>query len=625
MKIIGQNIPPELQQMYKRLIKTNQPDESGTARAQTSVNVAKKSIIKYKHKNSLESIAKAAYDQALKIGAVRQNRQFVSEELERLKNGIFSPDYWQPCELISTAYLESQPTSTEDLDPPPYAFRDPLKRPSIPTYPAGTPSQAPTSTTGQITGEIWRDGLWVWKKTVLSVFNPEDENYQLPIILHSVGQIEVQTEQHPSRPMFSIVFKAWLSDKDNSISDTTEPPTPPNTSVYYRFQPPPSADLPYSATEDINTIQMLNTERSTITQGDIQKVTLLTAPRPMMGHDYNNNSTVSTMYTAEQTVYQLKTSTLSKGYNPINTPADLINTAVRGMSGDGKTITGWATNGSLNISWLHHEKSGFKLIEKPAGVTAMTATAVNATGSVIAGSLVQNGQSKPFIYHIYSGLKIINGTAAGTFTPYIKLSADGKTLAGTESHNATSKAFIWTEEDGITYLDTSSEFTRTNARDISADGKTVIGNATKDYNERPYIWTAASGFQIIDPLNVFEYLEAQRISGNGKVITGQTFIDDIYKIWRWDEVSGVQILPGQDVNTEYSPQAINYDGSKIVGWTDDYNQQIPLTWQQGEGITYPQQPPNGEAFDFSATGYSGKKAAGIMAIDGQEKPFIYCY
>jgi hypothetical protein len=176
MKITGQTIPPEFADAYSNLVSTNSSGAGAGTRARTrrGARVPPSKKRKPDSLTDFEPAALALINYLISIGTAHASIPKKTAIVSDLKKGIFDPKYWKKCQVVSTSYLGSAPTSVPDTNPPPYAYRDDLNQPTEPTYSQGLPDVAPARYSGHSSGTFFSDDLLVWSATIFNLRNKID-------------------------------------------------------------------------------------------------------------------------------------------------------------------------------------------------------------------------------------------------------------------------------------------------------------------------------------------------------------------------------------------------------------------------------------------------------------------
>jgi len=298
MKIFGLDIPLPLVDLYYEYVSKQKQigatDYITRRRRKAGKVIASKSarLIEDELKHAAEYIAgKLNYSR----GSTAWN-EFVFAETERLKDGTADPAYWIPCQVNTDVYYNSTATCTEDINPPPYSHRMPTMKPSDVTYSTGTSTTAPVQSTGSVADNLWHDASWRWRKTVFSLMGAKPANNLPPLLWRTEGTISVNATTRASRPMFSLLMRGHLVGASSPWDTDLTPPAQPATSLYWRYPPPDTPPPYYSAKLARRNIVVLNDRATKDDTPDLQRAIVKSSVRPMLGHGYNNNMSVTTSY-----------------------------------------------------------------------------------------------------------------------------------------------------------------------------------------------------------------------------------------------------------------------------------------------------------------------------------------
>lgn len=305
MKYTGQDIPPELLSAYKELISNASATMpiDGTARTRQGARMSQQRD--RTKADRWQWAAEKVYEQIKGLKDVDTGSGFISEEKNRLRNGIFNTAYWIPANILTPEYLKATASNTTDPTPPPYDYRNPANKPSIVTYPDGTLDSAPMSASGATVGDQWNDNSLTWRRTTSYLMTNGTKPAELPIIWATEGTMTVDASDRPSRPMLSLKVKAFLSDIESTLTSPISPPLDPAISLYWPYEIPPSVAPFYHAQIPIIRKEVLNGSIIDTSTTLPERLTVLTAPFPMQGKGYNNNTSVTTSYTDQEYIFQL--------------------------------------------------------------------------------------------------------------------------------------------------------------------------------------------------------------------------------------------------------------------------------------------------------------------------------
>ena len=247
-------------------------------------------------------------------------------------------------------------------------------------------------------------------------------------------------------------------------------------------------------------------------------------------------------------------------YHPdISTSTLLYQEYVTGISGDGKTVVGYAFFDSVGLAGYRWTMTGRSSGSRAEGVT-----------------------------------EILPAPGLGRrFTP-VDVSGDGRILAGNSSTQSGNSgvdypgAFRWTRESGYQSLGVLPGYLATAARAISDDGQVVAGDALGPYTSAPnerrktqaLIWSESQGLRGLGFLPGTGYSQTVDISADGLVVVGNAWAEDgITHPFRWTQGTGMlsveQWLAGNGIalpegTVLLAVTAVSADGSVLAGNLKDY-------------------------------------------------------
>jgi len=310
VKVTDQSIPPELQAAYSALLSAKPALAGSSFIVKTKPNATASLIIKPKRQSikDFENAVDFLIEYLTAKDHVAPPKAFRNDQLQKLKQGIFDPLYWVKCPVESEVIYSNNPTSAAWTLPRAYAYPDAAKQPSVPTYGAGTVSSGNPAYSGQLTGDTFFDVLLKWKRSIFALKNSFSHDSKEPLFLKMTGSLTASADLRPSRAMVSAIIKRWIVQAGSSRLTTTEAPTIKPLQVYYRYRTP-RGDAPYFnyvySTEIIKSIRAAKFYEET---GTLSKCVVLTAPMPMMGKRFNNNSQVNTTLNNTVELWQIKKS-----------------------------------------------------------------------------------------------------------------------------------------------------------------------------------------------------------------------------------------------------------------------------------------------------------------------------
>ena len=242
-----------------------------------------------------------------------------------------------------------------------------------------------------------------------------------------------------------------------------------------------------------------------------------------------------------------------------------------GISGDGSTVIGSATNSAGNnraFVWTAGE--GMRDLENPTGGEFNThAFSISRDGSVIVGS----SDNQAFRWTSESGIVELEGLAGQTSYSG-DVSGDGKVVIGRSSETG---AFRWTQETGAISISSQTPGVTTLAHATSFDGSVIVGELIDGpVNSTDFRWTEATGFESVGDLpggGLFS--RSYDVSDDGSAIVGMSSFDSgTYRgsaPFRWTEETGVIDLGTlhEEIFSFGSGTSISGDGSVVGGFSEN--------------------------------------------------------
>ena len=270
---------------------------------------------------------------------------FIFTLVRDLIKGIINPDYFRKCVVQSAVTMQSNCTSTEDQDPPPYGYRTALFMPTIPVYPNGTPSTDPAGYSGEKVGLFFEDTFLRWRKISYLAKNIDEPDLLDRVLMKWDCTITAGTSSRGSRPMFSLnVFGVWAKTGAAELT-VNEPPIMKKTVLYWRFKIPASEPPFYNASQARSIMKPFS--RIAKAQGSGSGVSLIVnaANRPMMGRGFNNNNIVQTAFVGDPELWEVKP--------PCKVQALILSNIWTWTDNDGKDWTCTLLNPRFLITTLH--------------------------------------------------------------------------------------------------------------------------------------------------------------------------------------------------------------------------------------------------------------------------------
>lgn len=330
VKLVGLDVPPELAQLwdkYASLTAVGQgPDEPIRTRRAATIPKPKR----WTTRRAYQRIAEQLLEGLRWQGVPDIPADFIKQETARLTAGFLDPRYWQQCTQTATTTIKSTPSSVADDTTDAYAYRDPAKLKTTPTYPAGAAFAATPKSSGAVSAGRWRDGDWIWRRTIFALDQVTNGNTPVALIWKSSGTITVAATVRGSRPMHSLVMKAFTCLPGDPPITTLAAPAHPFTSIYSRYTPPDVVAPYYASVIPAELFKPISDRALALGGNTASRAVILSAPRPMFGHGFNNNDTASTEWASTEQLWQTKKydRTPGTGYGDILvTVRDAVNDA----------------------------------------------------------------------------------------------------------------------------------------------------------------------------------------------------------------------------------------------------------------------------------------------------------
>lgn len=225
-------------------------------------------------------------------------------------------DFWEHASLVSVDYLHSTPIVQIDTDPPPYAYRTEFKRPSRATYGDGTATTGPARHTGNLVADIYYDTSLTWQRSIFALNEPLTGSTMANAILKFNPTMEVNTDHRGSRPMLSYIVRCYLTDETGAANPPVTSPTEDiavsgpgvgrgSISKYWRYVMPMTAAPFFHTTQQMKMTAQLSNIARIEDAASLSHAIVITAPRPMFGRGFNNNTTVETILSGTPEIWQI--------------------------------------------------------------------------------------------------------------------------------------------------------------------------------------------------------------------------------------------------------------------------------------------------------------------------------
>lgn len=373
MKVIGLDVPPEHVVAFEKLVAKPKVNShgNGTARTRRSATRSRRLPPREKLQKDILAAVKFLAERIGKEPGSQDSNDFIGDQMAKLAQGIFEVAYWRKAEVLESVFITNNPGWSIDGDPSPYAYRREDNMPTIAHYGDGTIGGSSASYGGGTVDGFFIDGHLTWNRTVYKIDRRTTKKKAEPALIYWETNVNVNADARGSKPMFSTVLRCYMTTDDGEPITTLKNPVEkipvhaePNergcTSLYWRYRIP-AGDYPYWHGSIKRTMLKNLPTISTIDEGGtINRAVVCSAPRPMFGHAFNNNTGISTSVDSVPDIYQM----------PKAGPVVLIhaNAFVPGFSNqldtyDGYTYTDtWTTD---DINWKTDTKMSVKNIGSP--------------------------------------------------------------------------------------------------------------------------------------------------------------------------------------------------------------------------------------------------------------------
>lgn len=303
-KVTDQNVPPELQTMYDNMVSPQKKaapttDSVRTRRRVHRGNGVRQAVVEMR---AMRAAARFVLDRARTRHMPSDQLPTLRELASDLTRGIFDDRFWMLAEQLAEQVLDSVPTFVETPSKPSYLYPDAFNRPSTSTYPSGTLSAGFPEHTGETIGEVYRDTLLRWRMIRHDPFQQLSGNTRVPVLMHIVGSLDATASSREARALRTVTYLPKLTSQGSAIwSDYAYPfAGAPNTWPTRRT--PESSPPYYAYNQQIEKTRNINYSSRYVADGTREVVTY-SAPLPMDGYRYNNNTTIRTVWTGNEEIY----------------------------------------------------------------------------------------------------------------------------------------------------------------------------------------------------------------------------------------------------------------------------------------------------------------------------------
>lgn len=305
MKLTEQNIPTELAAAYAKLVSstpgaTPESTLSRTRRAAKNPRRRKaNTTYGYLRERMLADILKLwRIDPATLEG---RNRRYAINSL--LRSGTFGAPYFIPATVLTGKILQSEPTSTPDPSPPPYSYRESSNLPTLIEYPDGATSNGQIVTHGFTSGSYFADSLLKWSHAIYDLTESPVASVPFNGIIDHIGAVTIEASNRGSRPMLSVLSRVNRGEQASPPLQSLAPPIMSALSDYWRYKFPAS-NPPYMHLEYARRVARYLPANILDSSGSALSIAF--ALRPMLGRGFNNNTSISTRWRGNSTLWLLR-------------------------------------------------------------------------------------------------------------------------------------------------------------------------------------------------------------------------------------------------------------------------------------------------------------------------------
>lgn len=292
MKLTATNVPPELAEEFARLVSINTAPPNGQTTGRT-----RRAVKRPGRKKRASATLADAYALANELAAYFRisttkttGQHWIVARAAAIYTGKVEPEWWEYAIEHSTGTVYAEISSIENLNPSPYAYRDPDNRPTIPTYTALDETDEAPRYEGSTTGDLYSDTYLSWRYKHWSIPEANAKGKKPPVWIVVTGSLVVAASNRGSRPMFSLMLRATRGD----FADTAEldylPTDQAAKSYFWRYVVPDTPPPYFSATKPRRIVARVKGGPGPFYEPDVG---IQISPRPMMGRGYNNNTAVT--------------------------------------------------------------------------------------------------------------------------------------------------------------------------------------------------------------------------------------------------------------------------------------------------------------------------------------------
>lgn len=290
-KFTDQNIPPELQSAYSRLISPGKAGVSsqGTARIRAAAVTPAAPRIN----SELAIIDRAIASLAAVWGYSDSSPNACEWRNQRkleLQRNVHDSKFWNWLPPLTVKYCGVEATWAPDPNPPPWEFRDPNNLPTIPQYGEGVEVSEETGYFGMTENGYFSDRRLIWQEVVYALPSPvtsqhEADFFHLWDVFHPAWKVTTR----PTRNLLSVLSKARFFESSDAALLQHPAPVEGAHSAYWRYELPEGMGNEGGGTMDIYFWQRM----PEVEPGKVcDRLKVCICPRPCFGREFNNNTQI---------------------------------------------------------------------------------------------------------------------------------------------------------------------------------------------------------------------------------------------------------------------------------------------------------------------------------------------
>jgi probable HAF family extracellular repeat protein len=260
-----------------------------------------------------------------------------------------------------------------------------------------------------------------------------------------------------------------------------------------------------------------------------------------------------------------------------------------GVSGDGTTAVGYATNSAC----YRMSNGQIVTLENLPGGSSGAAYGVSLDGSVIVGygSSTSGTQAVRWANGVATGLGDFSG---GSFeSKATGVSSNGSVVVGYGTNESGCEAFRWTASGGMMGLGDLpgnpmqlGAPLNSRANDVSGDGSVVVGYGNSYSGTEAFRWSGGTMSGLGDLAGGSFLSVANAVSANGSTIVGYGMSASGHEAFRWTSAGGMVGLGDLSGGQFYSEaMGTSGDGSIVIGASRTGAQQYEaFLWTESGGM-----------------------------------------